>query len=301
MAKSRYTQGPSDYQHRFHAGNLGDVLKHCVLIAWMRALQAIHDEGLRVVDTHAGAGMYPLPPKGEWEAGIGRLDALGHATAPPMIKAYLDIVGDRRVPNRGGLYPGSPAIVRGLLRDQDALTLAELAEGPHAKLAGFYANDDRVEVHAGDGLAKARALAESAAGPLAVFIDPPYGSKAEWSQVSNAVQAVLAARPDAAICVWYPIKSLMRPRTMASALRAHGAGASIDLISTPLQSTRKVLHGSGLLFVNPPAGLMATAAAEMAWLGEALAHPGEAEWSCILRGWHAPTTATATATEDAPY
>lgn len=289
MAKSRYTQGPSDYQHRFHAGNLGDVLKHCVLIAWVRALQARHNEGLRVIDTHAGAGMYPLPPKGEWEAGIGRLDALGHATAPPMIKAYLDIVGDRRVPNRGGLYPGSPAILRGLLREADTLTLVELAEGPHAKLADFYANDDRVTVHAGDGLMAARTAAKDAVEtPLAVFIDPPYGSKAEWNTVTNTVQMVLAARPDAAVCIWYPIKSLMRPRTMASGLRASGSGASIDLISTPLASARKVLHGSGLLFINPPEGLLATASAEMAWLGEALAHPGENEWSCILRGWQAP-------------
>lgn len=286
MAKSRYRDGASDYAHRFHAGNLGDVLKHCVLLAWVKALQA-DERPLHVVDTHAGAGMYPLPPKGEWEAGIGRLDALGHDGAPGAVGAYLEAVGDRRVPNRGGLYPGSPALVRGVLRDIDRLSLVELADGPHAKLAEFYASDARVSVHGGDGLAFVRG--PEADGRLAVFIDPPYSHKSEWNAVANAVRAVREAHPEAAICVWYPIKSLMRPKALAEAVRDLGAGATIDLISTPLKtadkSHRKALNGSGVLLLGAPPGLLGELGAVLPWLGAALAHPAQAEWTASTRSW----------------
>ena len=286
MAKSRYREGESDYAHRFHAGNLGDVLKHCVLLAWIKALQA--EEGpLHIVDTHAGSGMYPLPPKGEWEAGIGRLDALGHSTAPGMVGAYLNAVGDRRVPNRGGLYPGSPALLRGVLRAEDQLSLVELADGAHAKLAEFYATDARVSVHGGDGLAFAQSA--EAEGRLAVFIDPPYSQKSEWNAIANAVRAVREASPEAAICVWYPIKSLMRPKVLAEAVRDLGPGATIDLISTPLKTAdknhRKSLNGSGLLLIDPPSGLLAEVGSVLPWLGGALAHPAQREWTASTRSW----------------
>ena len=286
MAKSNYRDGESDYAHRFHAGNLGDVLKHCVLLAWIRALQA-DERPLQVVDTHAGAGMYPLPSKGEWEAGIGRLDALDHATAPGIVQAYLSAVGDRRVPNRGGLYPGSPALLRGALRDTDRLSLVELVEGPRSKLADFYAADDRVAVHGGDGFAFIQQPA--GADRRAIFIDPPYSQKSEWQAVANAVRAVRTADPTAAICVWYPIKSLMRPKALADAVRDLGPGATIDLISTPLKTAdknhRKALNGSGVLLIDPPAGLTAEVGAVLPWLGAALAHPSHSEWTASTRGW----------------
>lgn len=286
MAKSQYRDGESDYAHRFHAGNLGDVLKHAVLLAWVKALQA-DERPLHIVDTHAGSGMYPLPPKGEWEAGIGRLDALGHETAPGLVGDYLKAVGDRRVPNRGGLYPGSPALLRGLIRADDRLSLVELADGAHAKLAEFYATDARVEVHGGDGFAFVQGL--EAQERLAVFIDPPYSQKLEWNTVANTVRAVREVSPEAAICVWYPIKSLMRPKVLAEAVRDLGPGATIDLISTPLKTAdknhRKGLNGSGLLLIDPPAGLLADVGAVLPWLGATLAHPSQTEWTASTRGW----------------
>lgn len=289
--KSRYRDGASDYAHRFHAGNVADVLKHCLLLTWVRALQAQSDGPLHIIDTHAGSGMYTLPPKGEWDAGIGRLDALGHDTAPSMVRAYLTAVGDRRVLNRGGLYPGSPALLKAALRPNDRLSVVEIAEAPQRKLAEFYADDTQVTVEGGDGLAYALAQAEAQAPetPLAIFIDPPYSQKAEWQTVTDAVRAIREAHSTAAICVWYPIKSLMRPRAFAAALRDLGAGATVDLISTPLstgqKSRRKTLKGSGLLFLDPPAPLLARAGAELPWLGAALAHPSDKEWTASIRGW----------------
>jgi 23S rRNA (adenine2030-N6)-methyltransferase len=48
-----------NYRHAFHAGSFADVVKHAVL---MRIL--VHLRGkpaaFRVIDTHAGAGLYDL-------------------------------------------------------------------------------------------------------------------------------------------------------------------------------------------------------------------------------------------------
>ena len=49
------------YSHRFHAGNVGDVWKHCVLSALLDALVARSD-ALYAYETHAGCGRYLLGP-----------------------------------------------------------------------------------------------------------------------------------------------------------------------------------------------------------------------------------------------
>lgn len=282
MSESRYRGGEPDYAHHFHAGNVGDVFKHCVLGAWLRALQT--GDPLRVVDTHAGAGMYPLPPSGEWDAGIGRLDALDAGEAPPAVQAYLAAAGDRRTPNKGGLYPGSPAIIRGQLRAEDRLTLVEMADAPREKLASFYAEDAQVEVRGGDGLAVAVEAADRA-GRLAVFVDPSYARKAEWDAVAEAARAVHEANPEASVLVWYPIKSLARPQRLAGAVRDLGAGATLDLVSTPLGKQRKALNGSGVLALRPPAGFVEQMSVALPWLGAALANPAHGEWTASVRGW----------------
>ena len=48
-----------NYRHAFHAGNFADVIKHAVLA---RILVHLRDkpQPFRVIDTHAGAGLYDL-------------------------------------------------------------------------------------------------------------------------------------------------------------------------------------------------------------------------------------------------
>lgn len=279
---SKYSE-TFDYDHRFHAGNVGDVLKHCVLGSWVTALQG--DRALKVLDTHAGAGMFKLPAQGEWVEGIGRLDKADHDDAPAVLRAFLGAAGDKRKVGKGGLYPGSPAFIRRLLRPQDSLECFELMEAPREKLAAHYAADTQVEVHGGDGLDGLVAQASAAfEGQLAVFIDPAYVTKAEWTQVAAKVIEAKAARPDLAVCIWYPIKSLMRPQALRAELCKAGlGGASLDLLSTPLRLKRKRLNGSGLIFIDPPAGLLATLGGALPWLGQALATEGE--WTVSTTSW----------------
>lgn len=75
-----------NYRHAFHAGNFADVVKHVVLARILAYLGRKHAP-YRVIDTHAGAGLYDLQGDearrtGEWEGGIGAV--LRHSFAPDI-------------------------------------------------------------------------------------------------------------------------------------------------------------------------------------------------------------------------
>ena len=48
-----------NYQHEFHAGNFADVFKHAVFCRILHYLLG-KPAAFRVIDTHAGAGLYDL-------------------------------------------------------------------------------------------------------------------------------------------------------------------------------------------------------------------------------------------------
>src|ERR1700753_4095413 len=111
-----------NYRHAFHAGNFADVIKHIVLVRILLHLQE-KNAAFRVIDTHAGAGLYDLSGdeatrSGEWLTGIARiLQSRFSESAQPLIAPYLDIVrAFNPHPAQLTAYPGSPLIARALLR-----------------------------------------------------------------------------------------------------------------------------------------------------------------------------------------
>src|ERR1700743_3826292 len=112
------------YRHAFHAGNFADVIKHIVLTRILLYLQE-KPAAFRVIDTHAGAGLYDLTGdeaqrSGEWLTGIARImQARFSAEALPLVKPYLDVVRAFNPATELKAYPGSPLLARALLRPQD--------------------------------------------------------------------------------------------------------------------------------------------------------------------------------------
>ena len=87
-----------------------------------------------VLDTHAGVGRYDLKPgrpraPRNGGAGIGRL----LDDPPPVLADYVGLVQSL------GLYPGSPAIARALLRPDDRLVCCELHPEDAASLRRHFA------------------------------------------------------------------------------------------------------------------------------------------------------------------
>src|SRR3982074_2629189 len=128
-----------NYRHAFHAGGFADVIKHIVLV---RILTHLQDKpaAFRVIDTHAGAGIYDLTGDearrgGEWLTGIARIRQARAAEATgPLVKPYLDIV---RAFNPGRdlqPYPGSPLLARALGRPQDRLVAGGDEAGARKRL-----------------------------------------------------------------------------------------------------------------------------------------------------------------------
>src|ERR1700674_1792626 len=129
-----------NYRHAFHAGNFADVFKHIILV---RILVHLRDKPapFRVIDTHAGAGLYDLAGEeanrtGEWRAGVGRLAAAAlPAPAAELAAPYLAALRAANPDPELRRYPGSPLISYGLLRPQDRLIACELEPATAAALA----------------------------------------------------------------------------------------------------------------------------------------------------------------------
>src|SRR5690606_1056083 len=86
-----------NYRHAFHAGNFADVLKHAVLARIIDYLKR-KPGAFRVIDTHAGIGLYDLSSDeaqrtGEWRGGIGRLmETALPQEAAALLATYLEAV-----------------------------------------------------------------------------------------------------------------------------------------------------------------------------------------------------------------
>ena len=243
-----------NYRHAFHAGNPADCMKHALLVWIMRAL-ARKPAPVFVLDTHAGQGRYdlqsgPAERTGEWHAGIARLL---HEPPPPLAD-FVELV------DRLGLYPGSPALIRAMLRPDDRLACCELHPEDHAALARLFRNDRQVAVHLRDGYAAMNALLPPRQARGLVLIDPPFEAPGEFDRVLAGLQAGTARFAAAVYAAWYPIKHRSPVRAFHDAVR--GAGLRDVLCAElwwrePTDPAR--LNGCGLLVRNPPWGFEAAA------------------------------------------
>lgn len=264
----------SDYDHRWHAGNHGDVWKHVALLA---ALAAAKRDALRLLDTHAGRGEYTLGGTGEWTAGVGRLLQTfpeGASSGAGAVDRYLARIRRAGAP---ATYPGSPLLALGALGRRDRLVAVEAEPATAAALQARLSGDPRAVIRTGDGLP---ACAEPLPGQGAelVFVDPPYVARDEWERVAEAVIAA-AALPDRQVLLWYPVKRWSRPNALHARLREAGVPwVALDLLVSPLELERRALAGSGVLLVRAPRSVLAELCAAAPILGPALAtHDGR--WS----------------------
>lgn len=269
----------SDYSHRYHAGNIGDVWKHTALVAVLDALVAAR-RPVHVVDTHAGEGVYAFQVTGEYTEGIGRLRK-AFPTAVVAVDRYVQRVhelthGDPRA------YPGSPLFIVGAKRDEDVATLCEIDPTTCAALRRHIRGAEIVQESGYDVLARV-AVADGA--ELFVHIDPPFVAKSEWDEAPDAIAALRARIPTARCMLWYPVKSYTRPNTMLARLRKAGVPAvAIELLVTPLDLKRNALAGSGVLLVDPPAGVIPALHAAASAIGPACAtHDGR--WFTRTTAW----------------
>lgn len=246
-----------NYRHAFHAGNFADVVKHVVLA---RILTHLHDKptAFRVIDTHAGAGLYDLRSKestrgGEWQDGIARVIAARFPDeAASLLAPCLDVVRAFNDDGKLDVYPGSPLIARALLRPQDRLVACETQDDTRAALIGALRRDPQGRVVDLDGWTALGALVPPPERRGLVLIDPPYEARDEFDRLAEGFATAFRRWPTGIYLMWYPIKE----RSAADALaRRVGARAGkvlrLDIAVAP-PSADAGLTAAGLLVVNPP-------------------------------------------------
>jgi 23S rRNA (adenine2030-N6)-methyltransferase len=247
-----------NYRHAFHAGNFADVFKHAVLCRMIAHLLA-KPAPFRVIDTHAGVGLYDLggpeaSRSGEWRDGIGRLRA---AVIDPALRTllspYLDIVDALNPSGELAIYPGSPAIVRAMLRAHDRLVACELEPQAAAALAHRFRADKRVGTVAIDGWTALTAYVPPKERRGLVLIDPPFEQAGEFTRLADGVVAAHRKWATGSFLLWYPIKDRREPDALARRLQRSGIGKILraELTVARLGETDRLI-GNGLILVNPP-------------------------------------------------
>jgi len=280
-----------NYRHAFHAGNFSDVLKHILL---SRALLYLtrKDQPLRFIDTHAGVGRYDLGGDAakrspEWRDGIGRLlKAKPPAEISALLAPYLDAVGAfDAAEGRPLSYPGSPALAQALLRPQDRIALCEAHDEEREGLVAALGHDARLSITGTDGYVALNAYVPPKERRGLVLIDPPYEATHEAKRVEAALGKALFKWPRGVYMLWRPIKDEADDRHFLNSIAALGVGSPlrVELDVGPIApgpNSPNPLRRTGLLFVNPPFGLIDEAKALMPYLTKLLTRGGEGSFVC---------------------
>ena len=268
-----------NYRHAFHAGNFADVLKHVVLA---RILVHLREKpaAFRVIDTHAGAGLFDLSgPEasrtGEWKNGIARV----RAAAPPadiavLLAPYLKTIAACNHHNKGGLvsndYPGSPLIALHLMRPQDHLTACEIVPSVANILADHVGRDARAKVIVIDGYVALKAYVPPKERRGVVLVDPPFERLDEFSGLLDAITKAWRKWPTGIYMVWYPLKEKRRVAAFSREL-ARIVTRKLLRIELDIAGDADSLAAAGLFVINPPWRLADELAVLLAWLTPILA------------------------------
>ncbi|RCW85287.1 23S rRNA (adenine(2030)-N(6))-methyltransferase RlmJ [Phyllobacterium bourgognense] len=247
-----------NYRHAYHAGNFADVVKHIILTRIVLYLQR-KEQAFRVIDTHAGIGRYDLAgveagKTGEWQNGVGRLlDAKIDAKVAELIQPYLDIVRAENADGEMRHYPGSPLIVRHLLRRQDRLSALELHPEDAELLADIFEGDIQVRVTKLDGWLALGAHVPPKEKRGLVLVDPPFEVAGEFDRLVDGLVRAHKRFSGGTFALWYPVKDRQEVRRFVAALQDTGIP---KILRTELMirasSPEPRLDGTGMIIVNPP-------------------------------------------------
>lgn len=258
-----------NYRHAFHAGGPADVVKHTVLARILVHLKN-KPAAFRVIDTHAGAGLYDLRgPEAirspEWRDGIARLRAaLIDDEARALLAPYLDVLSALNPGGDLAAYPGSPALARALMRSQDRLLACELEPTAAAALARNLGGDRRAKAIAIDGWTALNAYVPPPERRGVVLIDPPFEAADEFSRLARALEGAHRKWTTGIFLAWYPTQGRQDSDVLAKRLRRSAIPKVLRAeVDFALQREPERRAGCGLIVVNPPW----TLAGELAILG----------------------------------
>ena len=241
------------YQHAKKAGNPADVWKHFVLLTVLeKSISGLRAGAFHYLETHAGAGVYPLGRLGEWRQGIGRVLPVPEPLAD---HPYFRYTGDCSQP--GVVYPGSWRLAARLLTEHGVSYRMSLFDRAHSVRdqvrAGILAGrlPAGFEIQVRDGY---KELEKSQLADL-TLIDPPYRpAQRDWLRGSLA--AALLSERGGDYLLWYPIFWPTHPERLVAAAKA----PAFEVHWRPMgRSPTQTLKGCGLVAGGRSASTLAAA------------------------------------------
>jgi len=257
------------YRHLFHAGNFADVFKHALLTRLVLALEK-KDKPFFVLDTHAGIGRYDLTHEwalknAEFRDGIARV--WGRKDVPDEFIPYFEAVRGENAGTALRFYPGSPRIVRRLLRPVDRMALVELNRKDCENLAGLFGGDPQVKVHLMDGYQSLKAFLPPKERRGLVFIDSSFDRAREFDRLTDALVEAHRRFATGVYALWYPLMEPLAMRAFERGVVASGIRKILQLeISVLPDNWSRGMRGCGMLVVNPPFGFEQEARSMLKWL-----------------------------------
>lgn len=274
-----------NYRHAFHAGNFADVAKHAILTRILAYLMR-KDAAFRVIDTHAGLGIYDLfgdqaERTGEWQDGIGRLI---HVKLPQdaadLLAPYLQAVRAQNPDGSLRYYPGSPFITRHMLREQDRLMAFELHPMDADRLKENFAGDFQTRITQLDAWDIFGTHLPPKEKRGLVLVDPPFEEKGEFARMVQGLEKAHKRWPGGIYAFWYPIKEPDEVEAYVKALKKSGIPKILRLeLTIRPPSTPPRLHGTGMVVVNPPFVLEEEMRTLLPVLADLLSDEGRGRWS----------------------
>jgi len=282
-----------NYRHAFHAGNFADVFKHALLSLALQCL-VVKNKPLMVLDTHAGAGGYDLAGPsasrtGEWQHGIARV--LAAPQPPQALTRYIEAVRqfDRKLGGRTGdfrFYPGSPRIVRSLMRlNGDRLVACELHHQDALALKREFAGDQLVEVNNLDGYAAIKSMLPPPERRGLVLIDPPFEDKKEFARLQRALKHAQQRFATGVLMAWYPVKDAAAVAALHEWLTNSGLHRVLvaELEIAPVTGEGPLTR-SGVAIANAPWPIEQDLDAALGWLAQTMGQgKGHAEWRWLVK------------------
>lgn len=247
-----------NYRHAFHAGNFADVVKHIIVMLIVEYLKR-KPGAFRVIDTHAGIGRYDLTGSEamrspEWRDGIARLrNAMLPGPVAALLAPYLDAVAAENSDGALSAYPGSPVVVRHLLRPQDRLMALELHPADAATLAAQFPGDIQTRVTEVDGWLALGAYLPPKEKRGLVLVDPPFEEAGEFDRMVDGLVKAHRRFATGTFAFWYPLKDIQAVNGYIANLEATGIPKILRIeLSIRRPETPPRLHGTGMVVVNPP-------------------------------------------------
>ena len=287
-----------NYRHAFHAGNFADVFKH-IIIARILAHLREKIAPFRVIDTHAGEGLYDLAGEeasraGEWRDGIGRLaGATLPVDAAELIAPYLAALRACNQAAELRYYPGSPLLARHLLRPQDRLIACELEPRTAIALSRHLRGHATAKVMRIDGWIALQAYVPAKERRGLVIVDPPFERPDEFIRLADGIAAAHRKWPTGIYLMWYPVKGRDGPDRLIGMLRSAGVEKCLRVeFAVAASQPAGGLNACGVIVINPPWKL----AADIKVIAPALVDLlGRETGRGYALDWFAPDTARANA------